>query len=117
MTGNDHGGMLGGATGRTGLLGRILGAVIGAVVLVGALLFSAVVFSFLLAAGVLVGGYLWWRTRELRKQLREQMARMEQQMREAGQSPSDNGSSTAPGTVLEGDFIRERQDKPGQGSA
>jgi hypothetical protein len=53
-----------------GLMGRILTGVIGAAVLVGA--FVASVFVFAVAAGgmLLLGGYLWWTTRALRRQLR-----------------------------------------------
>lgn len=55
------------------LLGRILGIAAGAVLLVAALMFSVVVFAFALAAGLLVWGWLWWKTREVRRQMREQM--------------------------------------------
>lgn len=50
--------------------GRIVGAVIGAVGLVVALAFSAVAFVFLAAAAVVGGGWLWWKTRHVRKELR-----------------------------------------------
>jgi uncharacterized protein (DUF58 family) len=55
--------------------GALLGIVVGAVVLVLAVLFSLVLFAALLAAGIVGGGYLWWRTRKLRKVLREEQAR------------------------------------------
>jgi len=49
-------------------------AVVGTVVLVGvALMFSAVLLVFLLIAGVMAWAFLWWKTRELRRQMREQM--------------------------------------------
>ncbi|MEO6975007.1 MAG: hypothetical protein ABI144_03895 [Gallionella sp.] len=35
-----------------------------------ALMFSVVVVAIILVAGTIAWGYLWWRTRELRKQMR-----------------------------------------------
>ena len=34
------------------------------------LMFSVLLFAFVLTAGVVAWGYLWWRTRALRKQMR-----------------------------------------------
>lgn len=59
-----------------GLAGRIAGAVVGAVVLVLALMFSLVVFAFLAVGAVIGGGWLWWRTRDLRRELRAAQARV-----------------------------------------
>ena len=54
----------------SGLLRRMVGvaATIALVSLV--LMFSAVVFVVILVAGLLAWAYLWWKTRELRKQMR-----------------------------------------------
>jgi len=97
-----------------GVLARVLGLAVGAVVLVASLIFSVVVFAILLGVAVLGGAYLWWRTRELRRQIREQM-----QAQDAGRGAMPGGASDAgrpPATddnVLEGDFIREaRRDDP-----
>ena len=38
-----------------------------------ALMFSAVLLAFLLSIGAVMLAWLWWKTRELRKQMREQM--------------------------------------------
>ena len=43
-----------------------------AVLLVVAFMFSLLVYAILAIVGVLVWGYLWWKTRELRRQMREQ---------------------------------------------
>ena len=56
-----------------GLLARIVGSLIGAAVLVGAFMFSAVVFIAIAIAGVVLWGYFWWKTRALRRQLQAQM--------------------------------------------
>jgi hypothetical protein len=50
------------------------------------LMFSVLLFAVALTAGVMAWGYLWWRTRELRKQMRKH--------------PTG-------GVVIEGEVIRE----------
>ena len=57
---------------RPGLLGRILTTVAGIVVIVGAFAVSLVVFAAVAAATLVVGSYLWWKTRSLRRRMREQ---------------------------------------------
>jgi hypothetical protein len=54
-----------------GLLGRILTTVVSAAVLVVAFMFSILVFAAVTAVALVAGGYLWWKTRALRQQLRE----------------------------------------------
>lgn len=66
-------------TGNTGrvsatlsnVLGKVLGFATAAVLLVAVFMFSLLVFAFVAAAGLLVLGYLWWKTRDLRRHLRE----------------------------------------------
>ena len=58
-----------------GLPGALLGLVAGAVGLVLALMFSLILFAMLLGAGVVFGGYFWWKTRKFRRVLREEQAR------------------------------------------
>ncbi len=48
-------------------------ATVGLITLV--LMFSAVVFAVLLLAGITAWAYLWWKTRELRKQMRSYSSR------------------------------------------
>jgi len=57
-----------------GLLGRILMYVAGAATLIVAFMFSVLFFAIVVAIGLVVWGYLWWKTRDLRKQMREHMA-------------------------------------------
>lgn len=74
-------------------------------------MFSLVIFSIVLAVGLIGGLYLWWKTREVRKQ-----------MRAAVDAAAAGGSAYPPGfdgpqgrstrarsehVVIEGDFIRE----------
>jgi len=56
----------------SGLLGKILTAVASAAALVVAFMLSLLIFATIAAIALVVGGYLWWRTRELRRRMREQ---------------------------------------------
>lgn len=60
-----------------GPLQKIVSAVLGVTVLVLGLMFSVVLLAVLVAAGLAVWGYLWWKTRAIRRILRE------------GQAPAD----------------------------
>lgn len=71
-----------------GPVATALAVALGAVVLVGAFMLSLVVFAGLLAVGAVVGAYLWWKTRDLRKEMRDIQA--------------------AQGTIIEGEAIREK---------
>ena len=67
----------------------------GALMLASAFVVSLVFVTVALAVGLAVGGYLWWQTRELRKQMR---ARMQER-------------SQPPGEIIEGEVIsRERNE-------
>jgi hypothetical protein len=74
-----------------GLLTKILAVAGSLVVLAGAIAISLVVFAVALAGVVLFGLYVWWKTRDLRKQLRAQ--------RYGGGVVDDN--------VIEGEVIRK----------
>jgi hypothetical protein len=95
--------------GAPGLLSRIAGIALGTVVLAASLLVSAIVFAVLLVVAVVAGGYLWWRTRDLRRQVREQRAAAAEGRSPPG--PSRPGRPGAPdtgdGPVIDGDYIRE----------
>lgn len=94
------------------LLGRILGVAAGAVLLIAALMFSVVVFAFALAAGLLAWGYLWWKTREVRRRMREEM-----EARQMGQPYGGEAQSHDPpqgGRIIEGEVIRDEPDEDGR---
>lgn len=55
-----------------GLLSRLLIAGAGIVLLAGTLALSLFVIAAGALAATVAGGYLWWKTRELRRQIREQ---------------------------------------------
>lgn len=63
----------------------------GAVMLVSAFMVSVVFLAIGLAVVLIFGGYLWWKTRELRRQLRERM----------------QGQRQSAGDVIEGEVIRD----------
>ena len=58
-------------TESTSLLRKVVTFVITAALIVLALMFSALLFAVVLTAGAVAGCYLWWKTRDLRKQMRE----------------------------------------------
>ena len=75
---------------------RKLGALIVTVAMFGlVLMFSAVLFAVIIVAGTVVSAYLWWKTRELRKQMRDLPPR--EVKREEKMSD---------GNVIEGEVIR-----------
>lgn len=59
------------------------------------LMFSAVMFAVVLVAGAFASAYLWWKTREIRKQMRNFPARGETMEKEDFQ-----------GEIIEGEVIR-----------
>jgi len=55
----------------SGILGKFLTAVASGAVLVVAFMLSLLIFAAVAAIALLVGGFLWWKTRALRRQMRE----------------------------------------------
>ena len=86
---------------------RLIGAVLGIAVIVAALFLSVFVFAGLLAVGVIAGGWFWWRTRRLRRQLRETIDRATQESLRQSQARA-NASAVDPSKIIEGDFIRTK---------
>jgi Flp pilus assembly protein TadB len=56
--------------GGSGWFGRLLAVVLSAIVLVAVAMLSVVLLAVLFAVGTIVVGYLWWKTRALRRQAR-----------------------------------------------
>lgn len=79
---------------------KVSTAIAGGVMLVSALVISVVFFAVAVVVLLGIGGYMWWRTRELRKALREQL---EAQERVFGGSPN------APDDVIEGVVIERTE--------
>lgn len=57
-----------------GPLGKFLTPLAGAILLIVGFMFSLVIFAVVAVVGLAVGAYLWWKTRELRKAMRERPA-------------------------------------------
>ena len=74
-----------------GFLRKLAAATVGAIVLVGAFMVSVVVLAGVALAALVGGSWLLWRTRELRKRLREHAQARQQ----------------AEGHVIEGEVIRD----------
>jgi hypothetical protein len=72
-----------------GFLSKVLALAAGIVVLVAALVFSLVLVAVVASVGIVAWAYLWWRTRDLRKQMRER-----------------RGDGRPDTTVIEGEFSR-----------
>ncbi|MDP2693591.1 MAG: hypothetical protein Q8O58_01805 [Gallionella sp.] len=83
------------ATKPPSLLRKVAGFAV-TVALVGlVLMFSALLFMAILIAGTIAWGYLWWRTRDLRKQMRKHPS-----------GGMNMESEVIRGEVIEGEVIR-----------
>lgn len=67
-----------------------------------ALTFSVLFFAVVVAVGGLIWGYVWWKTRNLRKVMQEAQAQAR------GRAPR---GPAADGTVIEGEVLREIRDE------
>lgn len=57
---------------QTGLLGKIVALSASAILLVLGFMFSVIVLAVVIVVGLAGLGYFWWKTRHLRKAMREQ---------------------------------------------
>ncbi|MBI1397550.1 MAG: hypothetical protein GC151_16375 [Betaproteobacteria bacterium] len=91
------------------ILGTVVAAVGATALVVAGFVFSLVFLAVALTLGVVVGGYVWWRTRDLRKQVRAQMEEF-QRAQQSGQW-SEMRTGRRDETVIEGEFVRESTEK------
>ena len=82
-------------TKSSSLLSKVAKIVVSIVLIGLALMFSVLLFVVILVVGAMAWGYVWWRTRDLRKQMRQY-------------SPSD---VVVEGDVIEGEVIRSEVNK------
>lgn len=61
-------------SGQPGPLGKLFALIFGAILLVLGFMFSLVILAVAAVIGLAAFGYFWWKTRALRKVLREQQA-------------------------------------------
>lgn len=83
------------------LLGKIVALLLGATFLVLAFMFSLVVLAVVAVGGVLIGGWLWWKTRAIRQQMRA--------MQQVQQATSPEASPDE-GYVIEGEVIERTRE-------
>lgn len=76
----------------------------GAILIVSALALSLIFFAVLIVAGVLIGGYLWWKTRELRKQVRTQFESSAPFQTDRGRGEAMKGEIIE-GEIIEGEIV------------
>jgi len=85
------------------LISKLVALIATATLLVVGLMFSAVLLVFILSAGLIIFGWIWWKTRALRRQLREHT-----QFRA---SAANDAEAFRPeeftGDIIEGEVIRK----------
>lgn len=79
---------------------KVIALIVTAALLVLGLMFSVVIITVIVAIGLMAGVYLWWKTRAVRRHLREQMS---QQAMEGRVSEAD----VYQGEIIEGEVIRK----------
>lgn len=85
-----------------GFFGRVFAVIAGLVLFVLGLMFSVVIIAVAVAAGLIIWGWIWWKTRALRQQMREQM-----EAAGSTSAPEADDEGPAPsGRVIEGEVIR-----------
>jgi hypothetical protein len=82
------------------LAARIIAAVLALLAAGAALMFSVVILAGLALAGLAFWGWFWWKTRALRRSLRE-----ETPTQRCG-TPADHRSQAGVGKVIEGEAVR-----------
>ena len=87
-------------------VGKVLALVIGLLTIVVAFMFSLVILAIVAAVVLVVGSIFWWRTRALRKHLREELDRR------GGMPPSPSGGTKEAGRVIEGEVVSGDSSRP-----
>jgi hypothetical protein len=84
-------------------LQRIVGALLGVALFVAAFVFASLVLALAAAFALVIRGWLWWRTRRLRRELDERQGaviegeyRVEGEARRELRTPGDAGFSEPP---------------------
>jgi hypothetical protein len=105
MQGDPRLGFSGGVAHRAqSFVAKVVAVVLGGAMLAGAFVVSLAFFAFALAAALVFGGYLWWKTRDLRRRLREQM-----RQHDSPQAGSEDRHASASGRVIEGVVISKSE--------
>ena len=97
-----------------GWLTRLLGGLVALVTIAAAIVFSAVVLAVLAVVAAAALGWFWWKTRAVRRQLREAAARASAQ---AGGFPGGSADGSTDGQSMPGEPARWRPGQPAARSA
>ncbi|MBI1174367.1 MAG: hypothetical protein GC139_03765 [Sideroxydans sp.] len=89
------------STNPPGLLQKALAIVVTAALAVLGFMFSAVLLAIILIALVAGGAYMWWKTRKVRKQMRQ----MQEQVRDFQTRGTTSESTVFQGEIFEGEVI------------
>lgn len=81
-----------------GLLAKVLALIVGAGVLTLAFMFSLVALAVAAVGGLMLWGWLWWKTRAIRQQIREQ-----------GHEQNPIRADFKSGQIIEGEVIRDSE--------
>lgn len=79
---------------------KLVAIIVSIVLMAAGLMFSVVAFGVIAILALVVGGWFWWKTRAIRRQMREQMADMSRAMDQQS-SPASHED------IIEGEFVRE----------
>ena len=88
----------------SGPLGKIIATLVGLLTLAAAFMFSLVFVVVLAIAGLIVWGYFWWKTREVRRRIKE----AQESAQPFGQAPT---GGTGDGDIIEGEAVRVDEDR------
>jgi Flp pilus assembly protein TadB len=87
-----------------GPLATLLAIISGTALIALGFTFSLVILAVVTVIGLFGFGYIWWKTRALRKQIREQMENLGQQR------PAAATVDVVTGDIIEGEVIREERE-------
>ncbi|WP_371324650.1 hypothetical protein VX159_03730 [Dechloromonas sp. ZY10] len=82
-------------------LTKLIAPLLSLIILLALLTVSVVALPFVLLFAVAAGGWFWWKTRQMRRQLQDALAAAQT----AG--PGHSGETTAAGQIIDGECIRE----------
>lgn len=96
----------GGGAPSGNLLARVCATLVSLLLLGAALMFSAVFFVVLAVVGVCAWGYLWWKMRAIKKQMRTKMEEQAAFWQKATSQTGEAAEGGSEGAIIEGEAIR-----------
>lgn len=103
---------------RPSFLNRLLGTILSLGLLALALTFSLAFFVILACAGLIFAGWLWWKTRPMRKLMRAAAEHAQASRTETGESygesPHSRTSAPPEARIIEGEVLYRDDDTPNE---